>query len=339
MGRAGRRAAGRPAAARPARARARRARHGIRGARARRSFARRPRARVPRAARAPAYRPVGGGRDARGQADRREPEVPALGAVIGVDGGNTKTDLAVATLDGEVVASVRGPGSNSHGLGSAGAVAVIASLMDGVAFDRPAEHGAFFLCGADVAQDVADLSAEIEARSWTRAATVDNDTFALLRAGSDRPDAVAVICGAGINCVGRRADGRVARYPSLGWETGDWGGAEAVGREALFFAARAEDRRGEPTALVGVVRSHFELSTAYAVGEAMHYRRVRDVRLGELAPAVVAAAGDGDAVARALVERLADGVVLMGGGSFAGLRVRGAGVGLRGRMPPPPRGL
>jgi N-acetylglucosamine kinase-like BadF-type ATPase len=255
-----------------------------------------------------------------------------VSVVVGVDGGNTKTDLAVATVEGEVVASVRGPGSNSHGLGSAGAVAVIASLVDGVAFDRPADHGAFFLCGADVEQDIAELSAEIEARSWTRAATVDNDTFALLRAGSDSPNAVAVICGAGINCVGRRADGRVARYPSLGWETGDWGGAEAVGREALFLAARAEDGRGEPTALVDVVRSHFHLATACAVGEAVHYRRLRDVRLGELAPAVVTAAGDGDAVARALVERLANEIVLMGRRALADLELEEADVVLGGGM-------
>src|SRR4051812_24242069 len=212
-----------------------------------------------------------------------------VSVVVGVDGGNTKTDVAVATLDGEVLASVRGPGSNSHGLGSAGAVAVIASLVDGVAFERPAAHGAFFLCGADVEQDIAELSAEIEARSWTRAATVDNDTFALLRAGSDRPDAVAVICGAGINCVGRRADGRVARYPSLGWETGDWGGAEALGREALSLAARGEDGRGPRTSLAELVRAHFELPSAVAVGEAVHYGRLGSVRLGELAPAIVAA--------------------------------------------------
>jgi N-acetylglucosamine kinase-like BadF-type ATPase len=255
-----------------------------------------------------------------------------VSVVVGVDGGNTKTDVAVATLDGEVVASLRGPGSNSHGLGSVGAVEVIAALIDGVAFERPAEHGAFFLCGADVDQDIAELSAEIDAREWTRAATVDNDTFALLRTGSDRRDAVAVVCGAGINCVGRSADGGVARYPSLGWETGDWGGAEAVGREALFLAARAEDGRGEPTVLVDVLRSYFDLPSADAVGQAVHYRRLREVRLGEVAPAVVAAAAEGDAVARRLVERLANEIVLMVRRAFADLRVEAADVVLGGGM-------
>ena len=251
--------------------------------------------------------------------------------MIGVDGGNTKTDLAVATLDGELVASVRGPGSNSHGLGSAGAVAVIASLVDAVAFDRPAEHGAFFLCGADVKRDIAELSSEIDARSWTRAATVDNDTFALLRAGSDRRDAVAVVCGAGINCVGRRADGNVARYPSLGWESGDWGGSVMLGREVLFHAARADDGRGEPTALRDVVAGHFGLSVP-EVGEAVRYGRIPATRLGELAPAVVAAGEAGDSIAHRLVDRLAEEVVLMAVRALADLGLAGPTILLGGGM-------
>ncbi len=54
---------------------------------------------------------------------------------------------------------------------------------------------------------------------------VDNDTFALLRSGTDRGWGVAVVCGGGINCVGLTADGREVRFPSLGPITGDWGEA------------------------------------------------------------------------------------------------------------------
>lgn len=253
--------------------------------------------------------------------------------VIGVDGGNTKTDVVVATRDGELVAYLRGGGSNSHGPGgSAGCVDVVGSILDRIPFERPATYGAFFLCGADVPADFAELSAEIDARGWVRRATVDNDTFALLRAGSDRADAIAVICGAGSNCIGRSADGRIARYPSLGWETGDWGGAEALGREALFLAARAEDGRGEATALVDVVRAHFGLPTAVAVGEAVHYRQIRSTRLGELTPAIVAAAAAGDVVARTLLERLSHEIVLMVRRGMTDLRIRKADVVLGGGM-------
>jgi N-acetylglucosamine kinase-like BadF-type ATPase len=131
----------------------------------------------------------------------------------------------------------------------------------------------------------------------------------LLRAGTDRLDAVAVVCGAGINCVGRAGD-RVARYPALGWETGDWGGAEPLGRETLYHANRADDGRGDPTVLSEVVCAHFG-KPAVEVGADVHYRRLPGTRLGELAPAVVGAAADGDGVARSLVQRLADEIVLL----------------------------
>src|SRR5204863_258502 len=157
-------------------------------------------------------------------------------------------------------------------------------------------------CGAASPQDVAALSGESEAGAWADAATVDNETFALLRAGSDAGDAIAVVCGAGINCVGRGRDGRIARYPGLGWETGDWGGGEELGREALFLAVRGEDGRGRSTALTELVRTHFDLPSAVAVGEAVHYRRLRATRLGEIAPRVVELAAAGDAVARELAD-------------------------------------
>jgi N-acetylglucosamine kinase-like BadF-type ATPase len=231
--------------------------------------------------------------------------------LIGVDGGNTKTDVLLVAHDGEPVAFVRGGGSNSHGPGGAeGSVAVIARLVEQAGARTPAEHGAFFLCGADVPGDVEALERALGPQEWVRKAIVDNDTFALLRTGSDAGDAVAVVCGGGFNCVGRGAHGKIVRYPSLGWETGDWGGSEMFGREALFHAARAEDGRGKPTALVKLVRREFDLPTVAAVGEAIHYRRLREQQLGRLAPAVVAAAADGDAVARGLVVRLAEEIAL-----------------------------
>ena len=231
--------------------------------------------------------------------------------VIGVDGGNTKTELLAATIEGEPLAYVRGAGSNAHGLGAHGCIAVIAGLVERARVELPADHGTFFLCGADVIDDVDALASEVEQRAWVRAATVDNDTFALLRSGTAAPDAVAVVCGAGINCVGRSSDGRVARYPALGWETGDWGGSEMLGCEALFLAARAEDGRGEPTVLAELLRAHFGTSTVAALGEDIHYGRVREQRLGEIAPGVVDAAGRGDTVAGRLVDRLAEEIVLL----------------------------
>jgi N-acetylglucosamine kinase-like BadF-type ATPase len=232
-----------------------------------------------------------------------------MDTVLGVDGGNSKTELVAANLDGEVVADVRGPGNNAHFAGVDATVEFLGQLVAQAGLDTLA-HGVFYLCGVDVPADREALGAALESKPWLLQATIDNDIFGLLRTGTDEGDAVAVVCGAGINCAGRAGDGRIARYPSLGWESGDWGGSVMLGREVLFFAARAEDGRGEPTVLSDVVREHFGLPLA-EVGEAVRYRRIPVARLGELAPAVVGAAEAGDAVARQLIERLADEVVLM----------------------------
>jgi N-acetylglucosamine kinase-like BadF-type ATPase len=255
-----------------------------------------------------------------------------MGLILGVDGGNSKTELLAATDDGELLALVRGPGSNSHAIGADGVAAVIGRLVADAGIGLPADHGVFFLCGADVPVDVAELEREVARGAWVRRAQVDNDTFALLYAGTDRPDAVAVVCGAGLNCVGRRADGRVARYPALGWETGDWGGADAVGREALFFAARAEDGRGGETTLVDAIRRHFGAASIEDVGADVHYKRLATARLGELAPLVVAEASAGDAVAEALVDRLAGEIVLFVERALRDLELQEADVVLGGGM-------
>jgi N-acetylglucosamine kinase-like BadF-type ATPase len=254
-----------------------------------------------------------------------------VGVIVGVDGGNSKTELVAATTEGETLAVVRGPGSNSHGIGADGVGAVIARLVEEAAIQLPADHGVFYLCGADVPSDIAELEAAVARGGWVRHAVVDNDTFALLRAGSDALDAIAVICGSGINCVGRAGD-RVVRYPSLGWETGDWGGSEMLGREVLFLAARGEDGRGEATELTGIVRDHFDAGSVEEVGRAVHYRQLRQQRLGELAPLVLAAAGRGDIVARRLVDRLAGEIVLMVTRALCDLDVQAADIVLGGGM-------
>jgi N-acetylglucosamine kinase-like BadF-type ATPase len=255
-----------------------------------------------------------------------------MGVILGVDGGNSKTALVTATTDGELLAYVRGPGTNSHAVGADGVADVIAGLVAEAGFDQPADRGVFFLCGADLPSDIQELTAVVRARRWAKKVVVDNDTFALLRAGSNAPDVVAVICGAGINVVGRGADGRIARYPSLGWETGDWGGAEMLGRDVLRLAARGEDGRGDETALTEIVRNHFGAAKVEDVGADVHYKRMPMSRLAELAPAVIGAAADGDAVAWALVDYLATEIVLMTLRTLKDLGIKEADVVLGGGM-------
>jgi N-acetylglucosamine kinase-like BadF-type ATPase len=238
--------------------------------------------------------------------------------VLAIDGGNSKTDLALVRADGELLALVRGPLSSPHHIGLAGALQVIDDLLLEALSDAGIENGAgpvadvgqLLLAGVDFPSEVDEMQKAAAARGFARKLTVGNDTLAVLRAGTEDGWGVAVVCGAGINCVGVTPDRRQARFPALGWTTGDWGGGYDVGLAATMAAARSEDGRGAKTTLERAVPAHFGLETPMQLAEAVHAGRIEQRRVIELAPVVFAEA-ERDPEAAAIVDRLAEEVVTM----------------------------
>ncbi len=175
---------------------------------------------------------------------------------------------------------------------------------------RVAEVAALLMAGVDFPPEEEALREAVAERAWAPRVHVGNDTFAVLRAGTERGWGVAVTCGAGINCVGVAPDGRHARFPALGAITGDWGGGYDLGLAAVSAAARSEDGRGPRTSLESAVPAHFGLSTPSDLAEAIHRGRIGQRRVIELAPLVLAEAAD-DAVAAEIVQKLAAEVVAL----------------------------
>ncbi|WP_105973259.1 N-acetylglucosamine kinase [Streptomyces geranii] len=234
--------------------------------------------------------------------------------VLAVDAGNSKTDVAVIAADGEVLATARGGGFRPPADGLDAAVAGLADAVDeafAAAGVSSVDRVSACLANADFPVEERQFTAALHARAWGASVDVRNDTFAILRAGITEPRGVAVVCGAGINCVGMTPDGRTARFPALGRISGDWGGGWGLAEEAMWHAARAEDGRGGPTALVTALPAHFGLTSMYALIEALHLGSIDEARRHELTPVLFATATDGDPVACALVDRLAEEVVAM----------------------------
>jgi N-acetylglucosamine kinase-like BadF-type ATPase len=234
-------------------------------------------------------------------------------AVLAVDGGNSKTDLALVGADGSLLALVRGPLSSPQHLGVDGCLDVLERLLTeatGGHDGKVADVATLLLAGIDFPAEEDAVREAVEARGWARRLHVGNDTFAVLRAGTERGWGVAVTCGAGINCVGVSPDGRHARFPALGEITGDWGGGYDLGLAAAFAAARSEDGRGPRTSLEHAVPAHFGLEAPSELAEAIHFGQIAQRRVIELAPVVLAEAAD-DAVAAEIVLRLAAEVVAL----------------------------
>ncbi|MFE2066644.1 N-acetylglucosamine kinase [Streptomyces sp. NPDC059467] len=235
-------------------------------------------------------------------------------SVLAIDAGNSKTDVAVVAVDGTVLATARGGGFRPPVVGVEQAVDEVAAAVAeayGAAGVTSVAHVSACLANADFPFEERQLAAALHTRGWGATVEVRNDTFAILRAGATEPRGVAVVCGAGINCVGMRPDGRTARFPALGRISGDWGGGWGLAEEAMWHAARAEDGRGESTALARTLPAHFGYGTMLTLIEALHVEEVDPVRRHELTPVLFATAADGDPVARTIVDRLAEEVVTM----------------------------
>jgi N-acetylglucosamine kinase-like BadF-type ATPase len=231
--------------------------------------------------------------------------------VLAVDGGNSKTDLALVGDDGGLLAFARGPQSSPHHLGEDGCMRVLAGLVEEAGLDgRVASVATLCMAGVDFPREEERLAELVRQRGWARTTTVLNDTFAVLRAGTEDGWGVAVVCGAGINCVGVAPDGRQVRFPALGATTGDWGGGFDVGLAAVSKAARSFDGRGRKTTLERVVPAHYGLETPYELAEAIHRGEIAERRVLELSPVVFAEA-EHDAVAAEIVDRLATEVVAL----------------------------
>jgi N-acetylglucosamine kinase-like BadF-type ATPase len=240
-------------------------------------------------------------------------------ALLAADGGASKTDVALLGRDGRVLASVRAGGASFHPSAHERSVR---TLVDGVqraaaaagidpAAGPVAEQGAFCLAGADLPVDDRRMLRALRGAGLAQRVLLRNDTFAVLRAGTERSWGIGVVCGTGLNCAGVAPDGRIVRFPALGPISGDWGGGGDLAVAGIGACVRARDGRGPATALEPAVLEHFGMRRPLQVMEAVHTGALGNGQLVDVARIVLRVADAGDPVAAALVERLADEVVAL----------------------------
>jgi N-acetylglucosamine kinase-like BadF-type ATPase len=249
-------------------------------------------------------------------------------AVLAIDSGATKIDAALVGADGRVIAAIRGRGTSfspeDHDRSVEALLRVLRELAgatDGAHPGPLAEVGAFCIAGDDLPTDDRRLTRAMRDLGVTGDVIVHNDTFAVLRAGTDRQWGVGVVCGTGINCSAVAPNGRTVRFASLGQISGDEGGGGWMGEMALATAVRSRDGRGPKSMLEQAVPDHFGMRAPLAVTEAIHTGRLEKRRLTQLPPLVMHCAAEGDAPSLALVEHLADEVAGMVGSAVRRLRM------------------
>jgi len=257
-----------------------------------------------------------GGRDDRRVTDETTPPV----AVLAIDGGNSKTDVALVAADGRLLARAVGPGAPAPTVGMDTTIRVLGGLVARAATeaglaagsDRPlALHTAAYLAGVDIPAEQAAMDAALRAQRWSLTAGVDNDTFAIFRAGTTKHWGVGIVAGAGINAVGIGPDGRIVRFLAIGEITGDNGGGGDLSRRVMWHAIRDEDGRGEATLLRQAVTKHFGMRSVEDVAIAMHVGEISNHDLYGLTHVLFEVAARADPIAVSLVDGQAREVALL----------------------------
>jgi N-acetylglucosamine kinase-like BadF-type ATPase len=231
--------------------------------------------------------------------------------------------------DGAVLGAARVPttdfdqnGGDVH-MGQVLDAVAAASVDAGLSADRMpvAQLGVYCLAGADFPVDDRRIDRWLRIREVTDERLVRNDTFAVLRAGTDRDWGVGVVCGYGINCSGVAPDGRITRFPAVGPISGDWGGGNDIGEAGLWHAIRSEDGRGPKTELQRTIPACLGYRRPFQVLTALHTGKLDIDRIAQLPPVVFETAARGDATARSIIDRQADEVVALATTAIRRLRM------------------
>ena len=241
--------------------------------------------------------------------------------VLGVDGGGTKTHVAIVDETGQLRGTGLGGPSNYDQVGiptttaSIGEAAEEARRLAGL---NQTPLDAVFLGMAGVVSEkdrdiIRDIVQELGLTSPERV-DVDHDCRAALAGGLTGRPGIVLIAGTGSSCFGMNAAGE-------GWRTGGWGhmlddvegSSYWLGLKAMKMACCAYDGRIGATLLLERVQRALNLADMLDI---MHY--VVDVgmsvsEIAALAPLVIEAALEGDAVALDLIhtgtQELADWVL------------------------------
>jgi len=230
---------------------------------------------------------------------------------VGVDGGGTKTNAVVADETARVLGvGTSGPSNwEEVGLGGAGAafrVAVGEALTQGGVDPADVARSVFGLAGVDWPSDLERLRYAVDPLQLDGGYEIMNDSLVAMRAGTDRPAAIAVVAGTGSVVSGRSPSGETFRTLGLGSLFGDFNSATEVSQEAVRAVARSYVGRGPSTALSELLCSRFAVPTVADLLESLSRRethgRIED-EIENVSPLVIRAASDGDGVAREILDR------------------------------------
>ncbi len=222
--------------------------------------------------------------------------------LVGIDGGGTRTTLALADASGREILRRTGPaGLVDPRRPTATAEMLSALVREALAaaeLDGPAHSLCAGLAGVGNAAEREMVESALRREGVARHVCIRSDGETALHGAFGGEAGILLVAGTGSIAYGRSEDGRVERCGGWGMVTGDEGSGYALGRAALAAALRDVDGRGKPTRLRPVLLAAIGLSLPDAVPP--WAGRAEKFEIAALAVHVLRLAEEGDEVAMEL---------------------------------------
>ncbi|MEO7672615.1 MAG: BadF/BadG/BcrA/BcrD ATPase family protein [Pyrinomonadaceae bacterium] len=221
---------------------------------------------------------------------------------LGVDGGGTKTHIALMNHTGKVKCEGFAGPSNPLRVGVETAVDNIVKAITEASDHCDVSRGDIVaatlgLAGvrrADLRQRVRESFMK---RIGIKNVVVVTDAEIALYATTLGKSGLVVIAGTGSVCLGKNDAGKIAISGGWGPLAGDEGGGVGIARDALHAVAKASDGRGMETELSDRASEYFRASGPENLIVAIYSPQVDNTRIAGFARMVVESALDGDNIA------------------------------------------
>lgn len=221
---------------------------------------------------------------------------------LGVDGGGTKTHIALMNHAGKVKCEGFAGPSNPLRVGVETAVDNIVKAVTEASDQGNVSRGdiiaaTFGLAGvrrADIRQRVRESFIK---RIAVKNVVVVTDAEIALYATTLGKSGLVVIAGTGSVCLGKNDEDKSAISGGWGPLAGDEGGGVGIARDALHAVAKASDGRGKATELSERASEYFRAAGPENLIVAIYSPQVDNTRIAGFARLVVESALDGDKIA------------------------------------------
>lgn len=227
---------------------------------------------------------------------------------LGVDGGGSKTSALVIDENGKPHGRGLAGGSNHLRVGIETATrnierAVNIALVEAEIAIREIDYAYCGIAGSDHAVHHERVVESLKIFFPRGNFIVDTDARIALTGAVGFGSGIVVISGTGSVAFGRNGEGKEVRAGGWGPTIGDEGSGFAIARDGLSAIVRAYDGRGRTTKMTDFLCREYDICNPADLPRFVYAATTHTDDIARYGELVIEAAGEGDAVAREILDR------------------------------------